>query len=309
VTDRAGVMVVNPAADGGRVGRSWEKLRWEAERIGLALEPLVTTGPDEATALTRDAIAGGARLVVAVGGDGTVSDVANGFFDGDRVLAADAELAVVPRGSGCDFIRTFAIPKGTAAAMEVAARGAVRTIDVGRVGFTRPGGEAERRYFVNVASCGLTGSAAALVNRGGKPLGATVAYAWAGLRTFAGYRNCRVRVELDGEQVELVSNNVIVANCRYFASGMKILPDAEPDDGMFDVLIWGDVSRGDLVRNLHRLYRGTHVDHPKARIGRARRVTIEPENTLPVETDGETPGTTPATFEIVPRALRLRVPR
>jgi len=216
---------------------------------------------------------------------------------------------VVPRGSGCDFIRTFAIPKRTAAAMEVAARGAVRTIDVGRVGFTRPGGEPEQRYFVNVASCGLTGSAAALVNRGGKPLGATVAYAWAGLRTFAGYRNCRVRVELDGEQVELVSNNVIVANCRYFASGMKILPDAEPDDGMFDVLIWGDVSRGDLVRNLHRLYRGTHVDHPKARISRARRVTIEPENTLPVETDGETPGTTPATFEIVPQALRLRVPR
>ena len=302
-------MIVNPAADGGRVGRSWERLRWEAARIGLELEPLVTTGPGEATDLTRQAIAGGARLVVAVGGDGTVSDVANGFFDGDHPVAPDAELAIVPRGSGCDFIRTFGIPRRTAAAMEVAARGAVRTIDLGRAGFTGPDGKPAHRLFVNVASAGLTGTAAELVNRGSKPLGATVAYAWAGVRTFAGYRNCRVRVEIDGEQSELVANNVIVANCRYFASGMKILPAAEPDDGLFDVLVWGDVSRADLVKNLHRLYRGTHVNHPKARISRARRVTIEPERELPVETDGETPGVTPATFEIVPQALRLRVPR
>jgi YegS/Rv2252/BmrU family lipid kinase len=309
VTGAAAVMVVNPAADGGRLGRRWERLRWEAERIGLDVEPLVTTEPGEATELTRRAIAAGARLVVAVGGDGTVSDVANGFFDGDRAIAPDAELAVVPRGSGCDFIRTFGIPRRTAAAMEVAARGAVRTIDTGRVSFTGAAGEAGHRHFVNVASAGLTGTAAALVNRGGKPLGATVAYAWGALRTFAGYRNCRVSVDVDGERLDLVSNNVIVANCRYFASGMRILPEAEPDDGLFDVLVWGDVSRGDLVRNLHRLYRGTHVNHPKARIIRGRRVTVEPERELPVETDGETPGVTPATFEIVPRALRLRVPR
>jgi diacylglycerol kinase family enzyme len=89
---------------------------------------------------------------------------------------------------------------------------------------------------------------------------------------------------------------------------MKILPMAEPDDGLLDVLVWGDVGKADLAMNLHRLYRGTHVNHPKADFSRARRVVVAPESPLPIEADGEQPGVTPATFEIVPAALRLRVP-
>jgi diacylglycerol kinase family enzyme len=126
--------------------------------------------------------------------------------------------------------------------------------------------------------------------------------------TFVGYRNSRFVVEIDGERSELVSNNVIVANCRYFAGGMKILPEADPSDGMLDVLVWGDVSKADLARNLHKLYRGTHVTHPKARIVRARSVTVTPEVPLPIEVDGEGPGITPATFTVVPSALLLRTP-
>jgi diacylglycerol kinase family enzyme len=103
-------------------------------------------------------------------------------------------------------------------------------------------------------------------------------------------------------------NNAIVANCRYFAGGMKILPHADPSDGMLDVLVWGDVSKVDLALNLHKLYRGTHVTHPKATIRRARRVVITPETPLPIEVDGEQPGITPAAFDVVPSALRLRAP-
>jgi len=302
------VMVVNPAAAGGRSGRGRERLTWEARRIGLELEPLVTSAPGEATTLTRDALRGGAQLVIAVGGDGTVSDVVNGFFDGDERVAPDAELAIVPSGSGCDFARTFGISRRPAAALEVAARGRVRTIDVGRASFTGHDGSPSLRHFVNVASAGLTGTTADRINRGGKPLGATVAYAWGALRTFASYRNAPMRIEIDDRVLDLVSNNVIVANGRYFASGMRILPDASPDDGLFDVLVWGDVSRGDLIRNLHRLYRGTHTGHPKASISRGRRVSIAPRSPLPIETDGETPGVTPVVFDVVPAALRLRVP-
>jgi diacylglycerol kinase family enzyme len=136
-----------------------------------------------------------------------------------------------------------------------------------------------------------------------------VAFAWAAVATFVGYRNTRFSIDVDGERIDQVCNNVIVANCRYFAGGMKILPMADPGDGKLDVLIWGDVSRVDLARNLHKLYRGTHVGHPKARILRATRVTVTPETALPIEVDGEQPGTTPATFSLVPSALRLRVPR
>ena len=101
---------------------------------------------------------------------------------------------------------------------------------------------------------------------------------------------------------------MIVANCKYFAGGMKILPDADPADGLLDVLVWGDVSKVDLALNLHKLYRGTHVTHPKATIRRARKVTVTPATPLPIEVDGEQPGVTPVTFDVVPSVLRLRVP-
>jgi diacylglycerol kinase family enzyme len=184
----------------------------------------------------------------------------------------------------------------------------VRTVDLGRVRFTDWDGAPAERVFCNVASAGLTGVAADRVNRSGKPLGATVAFAWGTIVAFAGYRNSRFRVRIDDRELDQVCNNVIVANCRFFASGMKIMPMADPGDGFLDALVWGDVGKADLARNLHRLYRGTHIGHPKADISRARLVTVEPDAPLPIEADGETPGVTPATFEVLPAALRLRVP-
>jgi diacylglycerol kinase (ATP) len=308
VSGTQGVLIVNPASDAGRTAERWPEIARRAAAHGLDLEPRVTEAPGHASELTRAALRDGARLVVAVGGDGTVSEVVNGFYDGAVPVAADAELAVICRGSGCDFIRTFGISKRTDLALAVAAGGATRAIDLGRVTFTGRDGARTSRLFDNISSAGLTGVAADRVNRSGKPLGATVAFAWGAVATFVGYRNARFRIDLDGRAIERTCNNVIVANCRYFASGMRIAPGAQPDDGLFDVLVWGDVGKLDLARNLHRLYRGTHVGHPKLEVVRAARVAIEPESPLPIEADGETPGTTPAVFEVVPAAIRLRVP-
>ena len=300
-------LVVNPASANGRTARQWPEIARRAGLRGLEVEVLVTEGRGHATELARDAAAGGAELVIAVGGDGTVSEVANGLMQAPD--PASAALAVICRGSGCDLIRTFGIPKDTDRALAVAADGATRTIDVGHVRFTGHDGREAERHFANISSAGMTGIAAERVNRGGKPLGATAAFAWAAVATFVGYRNSKVTVDIDGTVRSLVSNNVIIANCRYFAGGMKILPGADPSDGLLDVLVWGDVSKADLARNLHKLYRGTHVNHPKASITRARAVTVAHEVPLPIEVDGEQPGTTPATYSIVPSALRLRVPR
>jgi diacylglycerol kinase (ATP) len=301
-------MVVNPASDHGRTARRWPDIARAASARGLDLEVRATEAAGHATELTRAALREGARLIVAVGGDGTVSEVVNGFFDGDTAVGPEAELAIVPRGSGCDFVKTFAIPKQVDGAVAAAAQGGVRTIDLGRVRFTDWDGRPAARMFCNVASAGLTGAAADRVNRSKKPLGATVAFAWGTVVTFLGHRNSRFRVRIDERELDQVCNNVIVANCRFYASGMKIMPMADPGDGLLDVLVWGDVGKVDLARNLHKLYRGTHIGHPKADISRARRVSVEPDLPLPIEADGETPGVTPATFEVVPRALRLRVP-
>jgi diacylglycerol kinase (ATP) len=297
------VMIVNPASSAGRTARQWPEIAKRAKAHGLDVEVRLTEQRGHATELAREAAGRNVPLVLAIGGDGTVSEVANGL-----VGAAATELAIVQRGSGCDIMRTFGIPKDADRALEIAAKAPARTIDLGRAEYAGRDGAIESRHFINIASAGLTGVAADRVNRSGKPLGATVAFGWAAVATFAGYRNSRFRVQIDDELIDQVCNNAIVANCRYFAGGMKILPDADPADGLFDVLVWGDVSKLDLALNLHKLYRGKHTGHPKATIRRARRVTVTPDSALPIEVDGEQPGLTPATFEIVPSALRLRAP-
>jgi YegS/Rv2252/BmrU family lipid kinase len=301
-------MIVNPASANGATAGRWPEIARRAAAHGLDVETRLTEAPGHAADLTRQALRDGAELIVAVGGDGTISETVNGFYDGAEPVAPAAELAVVSRGSGGDFARNFRIPKGTDAALEVAAHGAVRTVDLGRVTYTTRDGGPESRLYCNVASAGLTGTVADRINRSGTPLGATVAFAWGAVVTFFGYRNSRFRVRIDERELDQVCNNVIVGNCRYFASGMKILPMAVPDDGLLDVLVWGDVGKVDLALNLHRLYRGTHVNHPKADFSRATRVVVEPDTPLPIEADGEQPGVTPATFEVVPAAVRLRVP-
>jgi diacylglycerol kinase (ATP) len=298
-------MIVNPASANGRTARRWPDIATRARAHGLDVDVRLTERAGHATEMARAAAADGAELVLVVGGDGTVSEVANGLAGADGTV----DMAVVQRGSGCDFIRTYGIPKDADGALRVAAEGLPRTIDLGRVSFAGHDGTPAQRYFANVASAGLTGVAADRVNRSGKPLGATVAFGWAAIATFFGYRNSRFVVEIDGERIDQVCNNAIVGNGRYFAGGMKILPDADPSDGELDVIVWGDVSKVDLALNMHKLYRGTHTRHPKATIRRARRVVVTPDADLPIEVDGEQPGLTPATFEVVPSALRLRVPR
>ena len=194
------------------------------------------------------------------------------------------------------------------AALDVARETTTREVDLGRAAYrTWEGGE-ETKWFANAASAGLSGAVAKRVNETGKALGGKVSYAWSTLAVFARWRNAEVSVEVGAEKRSGPMYDVIVANGRYLGGGMKITPDAEPDDGLFDVLLIGDISKGDLLRNLPKLYRGTHLPHPKAEVLRGATATIDAPVPLPVQLDGEQPGTTPATFEVVPRALRLRVP-
>ena len=265
---------------------------------------LLSEAPGELTELARRAVDAGARLLVLVGGDGTVNEVANAVVGREGV-----EIGVIPRGTGWDFARTYGIPRDVAAAARVVLEGGKRDVDVGRVTYRARSGDDRSSYFANVASAGMSGAIAGRANETTKALGGRVSYLWATLAVFARWRNDEVRVDVGGETRIGRMHDVVVANGRYFGGGMMICPQAEPDDGLFDVLLIGDLSKRDLLLTLPRTYRGSHLPHPKAELLRGATVHVDAPAPLPVELDGEQPGTTPARFAVVPRALRVRVPR
>jgi diacylglycerol kinase (ATP) len=232
-----------------------------------------------------------------------VNEVVNGLVD-----AGDVELAVIPRGTGWDFVRTFGIPRDLDGAIDVALHGAVREIDAGAVTYRTWAGEEATSRFANVGSAGISGAIAKRANDSSKALGGKVSYYWATLAVFVGWQTGELRVTVGGETRSGRMIDVMVCNGRFLGGGMMMCPEAEPDDGLFDVLLIGDVTKRDLAFVLPKTYKGKHLPHPRLELLRGKVVTVDADEPLPIELDGEQPGTTPARFEVVPRALRLRVP-
>ena len=245
---------------------------------------------------------GGATLVVAVGGDGTLNEVVNG------IAGRDVDLATIPLGTGMDFGRTYGIPTKFEDAVRVALEGTPRTIDAGRVSFRTWGGEDAERWFANVASVGMSGAVAQRANAMSKALGGKATFFYALTRVFFEWENTDVTVRFDGEERHGKMHDVIVANGVWHGGGMMLAPDALPDDGVFDVIMIGDVGKVDFLTTAPKLYKGKHVAHPKIEVVRTARVEVDAAERLPIELEGEQVGTTPATFEVVPGAVRVRVP-
>ena len=219
--------------------------------------------------LARQAAAGGARLLVVVGGDGTVNEVVNGL-DG---IGDPPAVAILPRGTGGDLVRTFGIPDDVEEAARIAVAGTTQAVDVGTVSFRTWDGHEARSRFLNVASAGMSGAIAQRANDTTKALGAKTSYLMATFAVFAGWSAIEMHVDVDGESRSGPMFDVIVGNGRYLGGGMKMCPDALPGDGLFDVVAIGDVTKRDLVLTMPRIYRGTHLPHPKAESFRGRVVT------------------------------------
>jgi YegS/Rv2252/BmrU family lipid kinase len=271
-------------------------MRARAETLGLSGDVLLSERPGQMRELAA-AAAAEHDLLVVVGGDGTLNEVVNG------VAGTGAELAVLPAGTGQDFGRTHGIPGRFDEAVQVALGGTTRTVDLGRARLA--GGD---RYFANVGSVGMSGAVAERANSMSKALGGRLTFYYALAREFLTWRNTEVAVSFDGGERRGRMHDVIVANGQWHAGGMRLAPGAEPDDGLFDVVLVGDVTKLDFVTTSPKLYSGRHVHHPRIDVVRAAALSVTADEPLPVELDGEPVGTTDARFEIVPRALRVRVP-
>jgi YegS/Rv2252/BmrU family lipid kinase len=300
------VFLVNPASANGATGKRWPELERQARDFGIDPEAAHSTAPGGLAELARQAADDGAAMVVAVGGDGTVHEVANGLLSSSRTPLP--ELGILPRGTGDDFVRALGIPAADIDALTVLRDGRPRELDVGRVTYRTPAGEPAESYFVSMAGVGMSGAVAKRLNTTSKRLGGRVAGLVATFAVFSRWTNVSLRVAVGEENREGPMEDVLVGNTEYHNGGMRLCPGALPDDGLFDVLLIGDVTKADLARNLHKLYRGTFLPHPRAELLRGSVVTVDSSEPLPIELDGEQPGTTPVSFEVVPRALRVRVP-
>jgi diacylglycerol kinase (ATP) len=296
------VFLVNPASANGATGKRWPELAHRAGLLGLSGETLFSERPGHLIELAREAVDGGARLVVAVGGDGTLNEVVNG------IAGRDVELATIPLGTGMDFVRTYGVPTKFDDAVRVAVAGATRTIDAGRVHYRTWGGDDADRWFANVGSVGMSGAVAQRANGMSKAFGGKATFFYALTRVFLEWENTEVTVTLDDGEHRGRMHDVVVANGVWHGGGMKLAPDAAPDDGLFDVVLIGDIGKVDFLTTAPKIYRGRHVAHPKVEVLRSRRVEVDAAEPLPIEVEGEQIGTTPAVFEVVPGALRLRVP-
>lgn len=309
------VIIANPSAGAGSVGKRWPRYNRNIAACFGPAQVRFTQHPQDATQLARLSVYEGFERIVVVGGDGTVNEVVNGLFDetGSRFIGAGVSVAVYPSGTGGDLARSLGLaPRTIAEALQL---GSDALVDVGRATITGAGGATSGRvrhkHFVNISSFGASGMIVDAVNHTTKQLGGKVSF-WLGtLRGMLRYQNQRIRLRIDDKpEEELLINTVAVANGRYFGGAMKIAPQALIDDGLFDVIIIGDISAATFLRYSHRLYSGTHLRLPEIRMVRARTVVATPVGTEPVliDLDGEQPGALPVRYEILPRLLKMYAP-
>lgn len=308
------VAIVNPKSGGGRTaGRMAEIAAALNAALGDA-EIVQTTRMGDGETQARAALKRGATSIIAIGGDGTLDEVVNGFFENGAPVAPGATFSFAMSGSGGDFRKTFDAPGDVLQAIAALKGASERPLDLGRVTFIDDRGAEATRYFVNIASFGLSGDVVTRVNRAriAKWFGGPFAFKWHSTMAALGFRPWRVRLTVDDHfDQTLALSTAAICNGRYFGGGMMIAPNADPADGLFDIVVIAETKTRAMIARMNDIYTGKHLDHPNVTVVRGRRVTAAPAEgqAAPVfaERDGEGGMRLPATFDIVPGALTLRI--
>jgi len=301
-------VIVNPASNRGRTRKRWGEIRDGLKHFLREFKFEFTEKPLDATDLAREAIKDGAELVIGVGGDGTMNEIANGFYEGHRIINPEAALGVVPSGTGCDLVRSLNIPTGLKGALQVLTNAMPVRMDVGQVRYTSNAGREEERYFLNVADFGLGGEVVREVTERRLQRRAS-SYVRCLVTTMIRYKNKKVRIRIDGEALPDGEYLIgAVANGKIFGKGMKVAPDARLDDGLFDAVLVRGFRFLEFCRHGWKLMNGSHVTHPKVSVVKGRRVEAWPggDEEVLLELDGDQLGRLPASFEVVPRDLLVK---
>ncbi len=297
-------VIVNPVAGAYSTRRKWSFINKLLKGVGLSFDFQYTEGVGHAIELARAAASDGYRYLVAVGGDGTVNEVANGILY--STSAARAVLGVIGTGTGSDFIRSVGISRDYSIACSALTRFRRLSIDVGVVEYQSKG-QTLQRFFVNAAGVGFDAAVVKETEHLPKYFGGTIPYLVGLVRTLFRYKNKSVILNIEDELERGRILNVVVANGGYVGGGMHIAPQAELNDSLLDVVIVGDVGKFELLKALPMVYKGTHLNHPKVSLRKATHITIESPEQMLVYADGELLGESPASFWVMPAALSIVV--
>jgi YegS/Rv2252/BmrU family lipid kinase len=303
------LFIINPTSARGATLRFWTAARQKFVDAGIDFDEYVTTRSGDATQVTRGELSNRTANIIAVGGDGTLSEVVNGYFDErGSIINNKSALGLLPSGTGSDFQRSLGT-QSTSELIRALLDSESRLIDAGRAEFQAIQGRRVSRTFINVASFGLGGDVSALVNgwrdRFPRLISGRARFAGAAIVSLRRYKNAEVSMVVDGRDVNINSNLVVIANGRFAGGGMMLAPHAELDDGLLDVILTNGVTRFDILRELRRIQRGAHLRNPKVTEVLAREVSITASHPLAIDLDGEMVGTTPARITVLPSSIRF----
>jgi YegS/Rv2252/BmrU family lipid kinase len=302
-------IVVNPKAKNGRAGREWHRLeKVIKDEYHGEFHSEFTAAPLHAISLTRQALRDGYELIVALGGDGLINEVVNGFFEGARAVNPQAILGILPFATAADFVKTAGIPRDFSEAVKRLDTSTAKPCDLGLISSEGLDGQPVLRYFINVADFGVGAEVVDRVNRTTKRFGGRASFTWSILRTMPFYRNKTMFYSIDKtDETEARINNLIVANGRFYGAGLQPAPEAKIDDGLFDIAVIGDIGFLEVARNLGKLRDGTYLKLPQVGFRRGKSVSARCAERVLIEADGEVVGRLPATFDLLPAAINIRV--
>jgi YegS/Rv2252/BmrU family lipid kinase len=303
--------IVNPCAGHGKTARIWPGLsKTLVDRMG-PITARFTEHSGHGMSLARELVEQAFDLIIVVGGDGTLNEVANGLLDHDRPLRPETCLGILPLGTGGDFQRTLGIPSKQEAAIDILATGNPLLIDMGKASFCGHDATTKSRYFVNLVSFGMGGEVAGRAKNFLSPLGGTVSFLYATLSAFLTYRARTVTLRLDDKPDKLTFSisNIAVGNGRYHGGGMHVCPRAILNDGRLDVTVIERLGMIELMRDLPVLYSDDIYRHPKTRHLRAEKIVAEAAEPTWIEIDGEPLGKLPLEISVLPHVLQVLVPQ
>jgi diacylglycerol kinase (ATP) len=301
-------VIVNPFSARGQTEKKWETIRLAIKEHFREFKYVFTEKPRQATEIARGLIKDGFDLIIGVGGDGTLNEISSGFFSdySGKIINQDAALGIIPSGTGSDFIRFMKVPREFEKSAALIKNSKNKKIDIGKI--TYSGAITKEQYFINVADFGLGAEVIKKISNVQSTRRGALTYYRGLLATLMNYRSKTVTLTIDGRQ-QLQGEYLIgaVANGRIFGGGMIIAPQAEADDGFFDLVLIEDMKKLEIIRNTRHLYAGTIAKNPKVLILKARNIKVQAQEEVYTEYDGEMGEKLPAEFSIVEKALNFRI--